>query len=287
MSNSGVTDTSVWTDVDLSRFPVLQRDLDVDVVVVGAGLTGITTAYLLRKEGVHVALLERGRVAGADTSRTTAHLTYVTDQRLYELVDTFGKDAARAFWEAGAAALDQIWQLARETQAECDFRWVPGYLSAPIHEEASRAEREKLQLDATLAAEFGFDAHFMESVPWAHRPGVRFAHQAKFHPLKYLAPMVQAIPGDGSHVFENTSMDEVESKPLTVRASGHRIRCKYLVIATHNPLMGEKGHRLFYAVPDEARLVHQLRARSAAAQRVVSGGALLGHMRSLQLSPHR
>src|SRR6188508_3749614 len=96
-----------WMDsVDLPSFPALTNDLEVDVVVVGGGLTGITTAYLLKKAGVKVALLERYRCAGTDTGHTTAHLTYVTDYRLSQLAKTFGKDGAKAFWEAGIAGID-------------------------------------------------------------------------------------------------------------------------------------------------------------------------------------
>jgi ribulose 1,5-bisphosphate synthetase/thiazole synthase len=75
--------TSYWSATHtFPEFPAIDGDIEVDVVVVGAGLTGITTAYLLKQEGVRVALLERDRIAAGDTSRTTAHLTYVTDARL-------------------------------------------------------------------------------------------------------------------------------------------------------------------------------------------------------------
>src|SRR5689334_8683696 len=105
----------------MPRFDRLQRNLTVDVVVVGGGVTGITTAYLLKRAGARVALLERGRIAAADSARTTAHLTYVTDYRLQRLVKSFGKDAVRAFWEGGAAAIDQIAGHVRDLAIDCDF----------------------------------------------------------------------------------------------------------------------------------------------------------------------
>lgn len=222
------------------EFPKIERDVEVDVVVVGAGLTGITAAYLLRKEGVRVALIERDRVCSGDTGQTTAHLTYVTDYRLHELVKHFGKDGARSFWEAGAAAIDQMSEIARETKADCGFHWAPGYLHESIANPDPK-ERDRLQEDAELAREFGFDATFVESVPYAHNAGVRFAHQAKFHPLKYLEPLVRAIPGNGSYIFEQTAFEQAEDKPMSVCAGGHRIKCDYLIIATHNPLMGKNG----------------------------------------------
>jgi glycine/D-amino acid oxidase-like deaminating enzyme/nitrite reductase/ring-hydroxylating ferredoxin subunit len=235
-----ITEHSPWIETSLPTFPTLDRDLDVDVTIVGAGLTGITAAYLLRKAGKRVVLLDRDRVASADTARTTAHLTYVTDQRLHHLVNKFGRDGARAFWEAGAAAIDQIWQLVQETRVECEFRWVSGYLHEPLRG-ADDKERDRLQEDARLAIDFGFDARYIEHVPSVQRPGVAFANQAKFHPRKYLAALVSAIPGDGSHVFELTNFERAESSPMTVYANGKRIHCEYLVIATHNPLVGEKS----------------------------------------------
>lgn len=243
MTRTTIASHAPWIETPLPEFPTLQRDLEVDVVVVGAGLTGVTTAYLLRQEGVRVALIERDRIAAGDTSRTTAHLTYVTDYRLHDLARKFGKDGAKAFWEGGAAGIDQIADIVQRTQADCDFSWTSGYLHEPIQRRDAR-QRALLEADAALAAEFGFDAEFLESVPYAQRPGVRFAHQAKFHPRKYLAAMLQAMQttqGEGCWIFEKTAFEEVQRQPFAVRANGHTLRCDYLVIATHNPLMGGKG----------------------------------------------
>jgi glycine/D-amino acid oxidase-like deaminating enzyme len=232
--------TSYWSATHaFPDFPAINRNIEVDVVVVGAGLTGITTAYLLKQEGARVALIERDQIAAGDTSRTTAHLTYVTDTRLHQLVDTFGNDTAKAFWEAGAAAIDEIAAVALQTKADCGFHWTPGYLHASMRDEDAK-ERQLLEKVVELASAFGFDATFVEHVPVANRPGVRFAHQPKFHPLQYLEPLVRAIPGAGSFVFAHTAMEDVDDKPMVVHAGGQKIRCDYLVIATHNPLVGKK-----------------------------------------------
>lgn len=228
----------VWSEVELPGFPSLDRSLDVDAVVIGAGLTGITSAYLLKKAGAKVALLERERCADADTGHTTAHLTYVTDARLNHLVKVFGKDCARAFWDAGAVAMDQIYELAQSEKIDCEFKWIPGYLHASFKELASD-ERELLEKDAALAQEFDFCAQFVESVPYANRPGVRFGNQAKFHPRKYLAGLLRTLEGQGSHVFENSEVSAVEDKPLAVKVGRHRINCRFVMLATHCPIMGK------------------------------------------------
>jgi glycine/D-amino acid oxidase-like deaminating enzyme/nitrite reductase/ring-hydroxylating ferredoxin subunit len=234
------TDSYWQTSAKLPEFPSLTNDLEVDVVIIGAGLTGITAAHLLKRAGAKVALIERARCAGADTGHTTAHLTYVTDYRLNRLVKTFGRDGAKAFWEAGSAAIDQIHDIAKETAKDSEFKWVSGYLHASL-KETDKKDRESLEEDAQLAKELGFNAEFLEMVPYANLPGVQFKSQAKFHPYKYLASLLQTIPGDGSYVFENTEASEIEEKPLAVHAGKFKIKCSYLMIATHTPLLGKTG----------------------------------------------
>lgn len=231
--------TSHWRKSSvLPRFKKIKDDCKVDVVVIGAGITGVTAAYLLKKTGHTVALLERGRCGGFDTSNTTAHVTCVTDIRLHELVRKFDKATAQAVWEGGRAALNLVFDIVRNENIQCGFTWVPGYLcSSP--EAGAKKDRELLEKDCELAKELGFPAEFMHSVPLMHRCGVKFTNQAKFHPLKYVAALLRTIPGQGSHVFEKTESSEIQAEPLQVNTGTHRIRCSYVVIATHNPLVGK------------------------------------------------
>lgn len=233
--------TSYWIDT-LTRptFPRIQSDLMVDVVVVGGGITGITSGYLLKKSGLTVAVLERGKIGQIDTGHTTAHLTRVTDLRLFEIEQTFGEDASRAVWDAGGAAIDQIVALIRSEGIDCDFRWVPGFLHAPLGKRDPSAIDE-LQREHAAAKKLGIDASYFESIPNLGLPGLKFPHQALFHPLKYLIALAKTIPGAGCHVFEHSSADEVMEGPLAVKSGDYRIRCKHLVLATHNPLMGNTG----------------------------------------------
>src|SRR5256886_8466075 len=118
-----------WIDsTPIRRFPRLERNVNVDVVVVGAGITGITTAHLLKETGLTVALIERERLASIDTGHTTAHLTYITDVELRELARNFGEDHAQAAWDAGAAAIDEIERIVGKDMIECEYTRVPAYL---------------------------------------------------------------------------------------------------------------------------------------------------------------
>lgn len=221
------------------KFARLDRDLRVDVVIVGGGIMGVTAAYLLKKAGRSVALLERDRCGSGDTHRTTAHLTYVTDLRLPKLVRSFGRDHAQAAWDAGSAAIQRIVANVQAEKIVCDFTWVPGYLHASWLDAGKQADR--LEKDAELATELGFEACFLKAIPWVGRPGVRFANQAKFHPLRYLAGLLEILPGKKAHVFEGTEVTEVQDDPLAVKANDCTVTCDYLIIATHVPLMGKAG----------------------------------------------
>ena len=234
--------TSYWiASQPLPEFDRLQNDVEVDVAIVGGGLTGITAAYLLKKAGARVALIERRRCASVDTGHTTAHLTSVTDLRLHQVVKKFGKECGRAFWDAGNVAIDQIHDIVRNENIDCEFKWVPGYLHASLRDRGGTDDRENLKRDAELGSELGFGAEFIEVVPYCNKPGIRFPNQAKFHPLKYLAALLQGIPGNGSHVFENSEASAFEEKPLAVKVGDRKVRCEFMFIATHNPLMGNTG----------------------------------------------
>jgi glycine/D-amino acid oxidase-like deaminating enzyme/nitrite reductase/ring-hydroxylating ferredoxin subunit len=230
-----------WEDsASVSRYPSLDRDLTVDAVVIGAGITGLTAAYLLKRSGLSVAVIDRRRCGGVDSGHTTAHVTGVTDVNLATLVKHFGRDHARAAWDAGLAAIDQIDRIVRQEEIDCEWSWVPGYWHLPVSAGTpADDEIETLREEARLSAELGFDARFVEAVPCFGTPGVEYGGQAKFHPRKYLSALAKVIDGGGSHIFEHTESEKVSEKPLSVSAGGHTLTCGFVVVATHTPLMGK------------------------------------------------
>jgi glycine/D-amino acid oxidase-like deaminating enzyme/nitrite reductase/ring-hydroxylating ferredoxin subunit len=238
MPKAELQTVSYWEDsASVSRYPRLDRNLTVDVAVIGAGITGLTAAYLLKKSGQRVAVIDRRRAGGVDSMLTTAHVTCVTDQDLSTLVRHFGRDHAWAVWDAGLAAIEQIDRIVGREEIDCEWTWVDGYKHAAPG--AAADERQTLQQEAQLADDLGFEASYLDAVPLFGVPGIRFGGQAKFHPRRYLAALARLVDGGGSHVFEHTESEDVTAEPLAVCANGRRISCGHVVIATHTPLAGK------------------------------------------------
>lgn len=231
---------SPWSLENPPTFPRLKHGLDTDALIIGGGITGITTAYLLSKSGYRVVLVEKGHLCDGETAVTTAHISYPTDVRLSELVSKFGRNHAEAIWDACYASAEQIRKNVCAEEINCDFRQVPGYLYAAEDTDVDK-EVEKLKEDASLAKEMGFDAEFIESCPVAHRPAVSFANLFKFEPTRYALRLAQVAQEYGCQIYEHCEAGEFNAKERSVECGGHRITYQHVFIATHVPLQGNTG----------------------------------------------
>jgi glycine/D-amino acid oxidase-like deaminating enzyme/nitrite reductase/ring-hydroxylating ferredoxin subunit len=236
-ATSGAT-TPVWFDgaPELRARP-LAEDTEADVCVVGAGIAGMTTAYLLAKEGLRVVVLDDGPVGSGETGRTTAHFVTALDDRYYELERLHGEDGARLVAESHSKAIDLVEGIVAGERIACGWERLDGYLFVPPGERSDLLDDE---LEAANRA--GLD---VRRVPRAPLTGFETGHallfprQAQLHPMRYLAGLHRAIEAAGGRVCSGAHVTEVHgSDPAgVVTAAGPGVRARSIVIATNSPVI--------------------------------------------------
>lgn len=229
---------SVWmASATVPTFPALGADTQADVCIVGGGISGLTTAYLLSKAGKSVVVLDDGPIVSGETERTTAHLSFALDDRYYELERLHGEKGARLAAESHSAAVDLIEQIARDENIDCDFTRLDGYLFNAPDQPADTLERE---LQAARRSGLR-DVELVDRAPLVSfntGPALLFPQQGQFHPLKYLAGMADAITRMGGRIFTHTHAAEMHggAHAYVQTSDGWKVRCAAIVVATNSPV---------------------------------------------------
>src|SRR2546421_4725527 len=236
--DSGQT-VSVWM-ASVKEIPAdgnLTKDERADVCIVGAGIAGMSTAYLLAREGKKVVVLDDGPIGGGMTGRTTAHLVNALDDRYFELERLHGKDGSRLAAESHTAAINAIEAIVKQEGIKCEFERLDGYLFVP-----PRDSKKILDDELEAAHRAGLtEIEKVERVPWdSYDTGaaLRFPRQAQFHPLKYLAGLAKAIKGKGGRIYNETHATEIEGgkKARVDTTGGGVVNSESVVVATNTPV---------------------------------------------------
>jgi glycine/D-amino acid oxidase-like deaminating enzyme/nitrite reductase/ring-hydroxylating ferredoxin subunit len=216
-----------------TNYPPLEGGVAVDVAVIGGGITGITAATLLKREGRSVALIESKRIVRGATGYTTAKVTAGHGAVYSDLRDNFGSEGARIYAESNQAAVERIAQLVEEGGIDCDFERKANYVYAGSNQEVAALKAEvEAQKEAGLPVELVDET----PLPFWVAAAIRLENQAQFHPRKYLLALAATIPGEGSHVFEETMATDVKNgEPCVVETDRGTLRAKDVIVATHIP----------------------------------------------------
>lgn len=215
----------------------LSRDLAVEVCVVGAGIAGVTTAYLLAQQGKAVAVIDRGPLICGETKHTTAHLANAIDDRYTLIEKMHGEKGAFFAAQSHSAAIDKIERLSRDEGIDCDFERVDGYLFLG---EGHSEDLLKEEMEAAHRA--GLDSvEKLSQAPvrgFSSGPCLRFPRQGQFHPLRYVHGLIDRARALGVRFFSNTPAVDITGGPVaTVRTrSGYEIRAQAAVVATNSPV---------------------------------------------------
>jgi glycine/D-amino acid oxidase-like deaminating enzyme/nitrite reductase/ring-hydroxylating ferredoxin subunit len=249
---------SLWlTTAPVSGYAPLDRDLDVDVAVVGGGVAGLTVALLLKRAGRRVAVLDAARVGRGVTGCTTAKVSALQSTLYSTIRQRHGDEAAKTYATASLAGVERLAGLVAEEGIDCDLVRRDAYTYA-----LEQDERPAIKREADAARQAGLPIEFVDSfdVPFPVHGAVRLADQVELQPVRYVQGLAAAVHGDGSAVFEETRVLGVrEGRPARVRTAGAEVRAAHVVIATHYPIL-DRG---FYFARLEPQRSYCIAARLA------------------------
>jgi glycine/D-amino acid oxidase-like deaminating enzyme/nitrite reductase/ring-hydroxylating ferredoxin subunit len=244
-SDEGKT-VSYWeASEDLLNKAALADSIETDVCIIGGGISGLTTAYLLTKAGRKVVVIDDGTIGGGETSRTTAHLSNALDDRIYRIEKWHGAEKARLAVQSHGAAISEIERIVEAEAIECDFRRLDGYLI-----DAGEESDDDLNEELEAAHRVGFaEVERVGRAPikdFDTGECLKFPRQGQFHILKYLAGLAKAIEQNGGKLFSNTRAVEWqgEDAPQVKTSHNQTIRAKSIVLATNYPIMSKMFAKL-------------------------------------------
>jgi glycine/D-amino acid oxidase-like deaminating enzyme len=240
-------ETSLWREEYLqNHYPELEDDTQVDVAIVGGGITGLTAAYLLKRSGLTVAVLDKRTIGAGTTGRTTGKITSQHNLIYTKMIKQLGLATARAYAEANQSAVQLVASIIKKEKLNCDWRREANY----VYTTDSGLVAEFAQ-EARNAVTLGLPASFEKTVPLPFdiQAAVKFSDQATFHPQAYLNALANTIVGSGSHIFENSRVTRIHDghQPF-ITAGGRRLHARQILVATNVPtlpLAARGGYCLF------------------------------------------
>lgn len=232
---------SYWImDSDIPNFPSLKESVMTDITIVGGGITGITTAYLLASQGRDVILIDAGSLFQGTTGHTTAKVTAQHGLIYNELIDNFGLEKAHLYYKANKEALKFIKQTISNYSIDCDFRNEDAYLYTQDEKFIEKIKKEQIAYE-----KIGIEYELLKELPLnlPIRLALKMKDQAQFHPIKYLSILVKRCLSKGVQFFENTTAIDIEytKNPVVITRNHKRIHSEYVICASHYPFYDGQG----------------------------------------------
>jgi glycine/D-amino acid oxidase-like deaminating enzyme len=221
------------TSLHKPTYPELKDDIETDVVIVGGGITGLNTAYLLKKSGLNVVVLEKHNLASGTTGGTTGKVTSQHGLMYTDLQQRLGEQTAKLYGQANQAAIDKIEQIIKKEKIKCGWARADNYVYTTKPDKTAGFKKE-----AQIAAKLGLPASFEASLdlPFKVTGAVKFANQAKFQAKDYVVGLAKIVNGQGSYVFENSEVVGFhDGDPVWVKTRKAKVTAKHIVVATKVP----------------------------------------------------
>ncbi len=236
---------SLWIETTKNKINLksLEGDEETEICVIGGGLFGLTTAYYLTKCGKKVIVLEKGEIGSKVSGNTTGKITSQHDLFYAHLIDDYGEEYAKKYLEANEKAIENIKQIIKEEQIDCDFSMQKSYVYTTKEDEVLEIQKE-----VEAVNKLGKNAKFVDKIdlPIKIKGAIEFDGQAQFHPRKYMLGLANSIIKQNK-IYQYTTVTDVEKngEKYNVYTDKGTVEAKYVVIASHFPIINMPG---FYFV---------------------------------------
>ena len=244
--------SSYWAEsTEKPTFPKLEKDIDVDVCIIGAGITGLMSAYMLLNSGLKICILEKGEICSGVTENTTAKITSQHGLIYNYLEVTFGTEYAKLYLESNQNAINTIKEIIKKENIECGFERVDNYIYTCTDEYVRRIEDE-----VETVNRLGLEAELIDKVklPFEIKTAVKFPNQAKFHPLQYLYKIAEILTNNGVEIYTNSIVQDTKKtiKGYEIKTEENTVKAKYVVMATHYPIKSFPGFHFLKMYQDRS-----------------------------------
>lgn len=228
---------SLWRAVteNVPTYPSLEEDIDVDVAIIGAGITGATTALKLAKHGLKVAIVEAKQICGGTTGDSTGNLYVPIQANFQDVIKKFNVEVAKIVAQSRRFAIDYIAQIVQENNLSCHFGWRPWYIYTDEVDKLNFLDDEieafqKVDLPVQYVSEM--------PLPLKFKKAAMLSNQARINPFQYVIGLIDVLHKHGCHIFENSAATEIEElkTKCIVHTRAGKIGAKKVVIATHTPI---------------------------------------------------
>ncbi len=235
---------SYWIDSYpdiLENHQKLDKNIETDICIVGAGITGITCAYYLSKQGFKVVVLDKDKIANHTTGHTTAKITSQHGLFYKYLINSFSKEFAKEYLEANELAISNIKNIIDTENIDCDFEKQDAYVFTK-----NESDLEKIKNEVDAVNSLGFNAEFTTTIPLPIKNvlgAIKFPNQAQFHPRKYIAGLVKSILSNNGEIYEDSKVYDIEkdTNHYITYTKNNKISSKYVILASHYPIINAPG----------------------------------------------
>ncbi len=247
---------SIWREnSNKTNYTKLEENKETEVCVIGAGITGIMTAYELTQKGKKVILVDRDRCVSGVTADTTAKITSQHGLIYDYLICEFGEDGAKHYLYANEEAIKRVKQIVDENNIKCDFEYKDAYVYTN-----DEKELEKIKQEVETVNKLGLDAEYCTetSLPFKVLGAIKFKNQAQFNVMKYLQSILKILENNNVEIYEQTKIVDVkkkEGKYNIIAENEQYIEAEYVVLATHYPIINFPGFHFLKMYQDRSYVI--------------------------------